>query len=58
VTVNSFLASGGDGFGVFTEGTDRVGGPSDVEALVDYLRPTLEGPALPRPSSPRIAQVR
>ncbi len=57
VTVNSFLAAGGDGFGAFAEGTDRVGGPPDLEALVDYLRPTLEGPALPRPSSPRIAQV-
>ncbi|HUM12513.1 MAG TPA: bifunctional metallophosphatase/5'-nucleotidase [Myxococcaceae bacterium] len=57
LTVNSFLAAGGDGFSVFAEGTDRVGGPPDVDALVDYLRPTLDGAALPRPSSPRIAQV-
>ncbi|HVP63155.1 MAG TPA: bifunctional metallophosphatase/5'-nucleotidase [Myxococcaceae bacterium] len=57
LTVNSFLAAGGDGFSVFVEGTDRVGGPSDVDALVDYLRPTLNGVALPRPSSSRIAQV-
>lgn len=57
LTVNSFLAAGGDGFSVFVEGTDRVGGPPDVDALVDYLRPTLDGAALPAPSSPRIAQV-
>jgi len=57
LTVNSFLASGGDGFAVFAEGTDRVGGPPDAEALVDFLRPTLEGAALPRPSGPRISQV-
>ena len=37
VTVNSFLASGGDGFTVLNEGTQRVGGPVDVEALAAYL---------------------
>jgi 5'-nucleotidase len=57
VTVNSFLAAGGDGFGVFADGTDRVGGPPDVEAFVDYLKPTLAGAALGRPSGPRISQV-
>ena len=57
VTVNSFLAVGGDGFAVFAEGADRVGGPPDLEALVEYLRPTLDGAPLPRPSGPRILQV-
>jgi len=56
VTVNSFLAAGGDGFTVFTDGTDRVVGPPDLEALVEYLRPTLDGAALPKPSGPRIMQ--
>ena len=56
VTVNSFLAAGGDGFTVFTEGTDRVVGPPDLEALVEYLRPTLDGAALAKPSGPRITQ--
>ena len=37
VTVNSFLADGGDGFGVLTEGTDRVGGEIDLDALVNYF---------------------
>jgi 5'-nucleotidase len=54
VTVNSFLASGGDGFSVLAEGTERVGGPSDLDALVDYLKPTLEGRPLPAPACGRI----
>lgn len=37
VVVPSFLASGGDGFTVFTEGTDRLGGVEDLEALVAYF---------------------
>jgi 5'-nucleotidase len=37
VCVNSFLAGGGDGFTVFTEGTDLVGGPVDLDALLDYF---------------------
>lgn len=57
VTVNSFLASGGDGFSVFAEGTDRVGGPPDLEALVEYLRPTIGGAPLPKPAGPRISHA-
>ena len=57
VTVNSFLAGGGDGFKVFASGGDRVGGPPDLDALVEYLHPTLDGSALPKPSGPRISQV-
>lgn len=37
VTVNSFLAEGGDGFAVLREGTQRAGGSPDIDALVDYL---------------------
>jgi 5'-nucleotidase len=37
VTVNSFLADGGDGFPLFREGTERVDGGADVDALKDYL---------------------
>jgi 5'-nucleotidase len=37
VVVNDFLAAGGDGFSAFTEGTDRVGGPMDLEALMQAL---------------------
>jgi 5'-nucleotidase len=37
VTVNNFLASGGDGFKAFTEGTDRRFGVFDNEALEAYF---------------------
>jgi 5'-nucleotidase len=37
VTVNSFLADGGDGFETLREGTERLGGPQDLDALIDYL---------------------
>jgi 5'-nucleotidase len=50
VTVNSFLAPGGDGFSVFASGTAKLGGDVDLDALEDYLvanRP-LAVPALGR----------
>jgi 5'-nucleotidase len=34
VTMNSFLAAGGDGFTVFNEGTAALGGAQDIDALV------------------------
>jgi 5'-nucleotidase len=37
VTVNAFLASGGDGFPVLRDGTDRMTGTTDVDALGSYL---------------------
>lgn len=37
VTMNSFLASGGDGFSVFNEGTDPLGGAQDIDALEAYI---------------------
>ncbi|MEV6562181.1 bifunctional metallophosphatase/5'-nucleotidase [Nocardia sp. NPDC051756] len=38
ITTNSFLASGGDGFTVFTEGTDKVPGPTDLDAFEALFR--------------------
>lgn len=38
VTVNSFLAAGGDGFTVLTQGTNRLGGAQDIDALIAFLR--------------------
>lgn len=40
VTVNSFLAGGGDRFSIFLEGTERKEGPLDVDALGAYLGKT------------------
>ena len=37
VTVNSFMADGGDGYSTLLKGTDRIGGPQDVDALTAYL---------------------
>jgi len=48
VTVNSFLADGGDGFTVLTQGTNREVGPVDLDALVSYIR------GLEQPFSARI----
>lgn len=46
VTVNIFLADGGDGFTVLTAGTQRLGGAVDVDAFEAYLkaRPLGVGP--------------
>ena len=38
VTVNSFLAEGGDGFTVLREAGERIGGPQDLEAMLAYLK--------------------
>lgn len=37
ITVNSFLASGGDGFPLLAELKQAAGGPVDADAFVDYL---------------------
>jgi 5'-nucleotidase len=39
VTVNSYLANGGDSFMAFVKGRDRVIGISDIAALEAYLQP-------------------
>ena len=47
VTVNSFLADGGDNFSVLPDGTDRLGGEVDLDALVTYFgenSPVSPGP--------------
>jgi 5'-nucleotidase len=54
VTVNSFLADGGDTFPVLPQGTDRLGGAVDTDALEEYL--TAFAPVAPGPQN-RITQV-
>lgn len=58
VTVNNFLATGGDGFTTFAGGTNALGGAQDIDALTAYLanyrqpeRPAydLGAPALQKP---------
>jgi len=47
VATLNFLATGGDGFTVFTQGTDQKGGAEDLANLVDFLEanPGLTAPA-------------
>jgi 5'-nucleotidase len=54
ITVNSFLADGGDGFTVLRDGRDRLGGPVDVDALESYLEPSLTGTPVAPPARDRI----
>ena len=62
VTVNNFMATGGDGFTTFIGGSNVLGGAQDIDALVAYLS-GYKAPAAPyNPSSavfskPRITQV-
>jgi 5'-nucleotidase len=58
VTMNNFIATGGDGFTVFNQGTDALGGAQDIDALVAYFAannpagiavPTLDRIVAPAP---------
>ena len=53
ITVNSFLADGGDRFFVLREGTNRVGSLVDTDALEQYF---ATGPKAP-PALDRITRV-
>ena len=44
--MNSFLASGGDGFTVFNQCTDALGGEIDLDALVRYFMEFGDGSAV------------
>lgn len=54
VEASDFMASGSEGLTVFTEATDRVNGPLDLEALVAYVN--THSPLSP-PSVNRIQRI-
>jgi 5'-nucleotidase len=54
ITCNNFLATGGDGFSTFTGGTNQVGGPIDLEAMIAY---TESHNPLPAPMLNRITRL-
>jgi len=45
VTMNSFLADGGDNFTVFKLGTGQLGGAVDLDSMQDYF--TAHSPVVP-----------
>jgi 5'-nucleotidase len=57
ITVNSFLADGGDRFPVLREGTARLGGAVDTDALEAYIEPSLTGAPIAPPALDRIDVV-
>jgi 5'-nucleotidase len=54
ITVNSFLAEGGDAFTVLTRGTARTGGGQDLDALIAYLKGAPERSPVPTPRITRL----
>ena len=54
VTVNSFLADGGDSFPILTQGTNRLGGAVDTDAFEAYF--AANSPVAPGPQN-RITRV-
>ena len=54
VTMNSFLADGGDNFPVFRDGTNKLGGEVDTDALAAYF--AANSPVAPGPQN-RIIRV-
>ena len=63
VTVNNFMATGGDGFGVLVGGTNVLGGAQDIDALTAYLNAGYKAPnapydpTLPALKIPRITRL-
>ncbi len=61
VTVNNFLATGGDGFTVLLGGVNMLGGAQDIDALIAYLSGGYKAPlpaydpAVPALAIPRIS---
>jgi 5'-nucleotidase len=54
VTMNSFLSTGGDGFTVFNDGKEVIGGEIDLDALIAYF--ALKGTLNPGPGNRIIAK--
>lgn len=64
ITVNNFMADGGDGYSTLIKGTNRIGGAQDIDALTAYLAdfkapkaPYANGSNLLDAGTPRINRV-
>ena len=58
VTVNNFMASGGDGYTTLESGTNRIGGAQDIDALRAWLAPYLPPHAPYDARSPAMGEPR
>ena len=58
VTVNDFLAGGGDSFHVLRDGTNTARGPLDIDALTEYIRVESRSAPLAPDRAPRIERRR
>jgi len=54
VTVNNFIAGGGDGYTVLKQGTDVTVGPLDLDAIEAYLRAR---DIVPLPATGRVTMI-
>jgi 2',3'-cyclic-nucleotide 2'-phosphodiesterase / 3'-nucleotidase / 5'-nucleotidase len=68
ITVNNFMADGGDGYTVLKQGTERTVSSTDLDALVDYIKAQtgpisaqIEGRILiadiTAPDAPEVAEI-
>jgi len=62
VTVNNFMATGGDGFTTLVGGTSQLGGAQDIDALVAHLKTYQSAGAVVDPAAvvlgkPRISRL-
>jgi 5'-nucleotidase len=57
VTINTTMQGRGAQFSVLHTGTDRSGGPVDVDAFQEYLSPSVTGPPIVPPRRTRINVV-
>lgn len=62
VTINNFMATGGDGFTTFRQGTNQLGGAQDIDALTTYLAAfkapaAAYDPAAPALGKPRVRRI-
>ena len=58
VTVSNYLATGGDGFSTLKDGTQRIGGGQDIDALIAYVAATLPPNPPYDPSRPAYGEPR
>lgn len=58
VTVNNFMATGGDGYTTFIGGQSQLGGAQDIDALVAYLAAFKSPAAAYDPASPALKKPR